>query len=148
MENWPSPTQIPPSEFYYILAAIIFKPDQASDLEEKLNYEQLRNYLLTQLPDEEGFYAIRIEGNFQQVITRSVPQQEKPYPTLAEAIEQQVVFEYTQMEGTMVGIYMPQSAANEGIPGFHFHFISKDKTRGGHLLDCTSGRPAYPGSCT
>jgi acetolactate decarboxylase len=24
------------------------------------------------------------------------------------------------------------------VPGYHFHFISKDKTIGGHMLDCST----------
>jgi acetolactate decarboxylase len=24
------------------------------------------------------------------------------------------------------------------VPGYHFHFISKDRTRGGHVLDCSA----------
>ena len=24
------------------------------------------------------------------------------------------------------------------MPGYHFHFISKDRTKGGHVLDCSA----------
>jgi acetolactate decarboxylase len=24
------------------------------------------------------------------------------------------------------------------VPGYHFHFISKDRTKGGHVLDCSA----------
>ncbi len=68
--------------------------------------------------------------------SRSVPEQKKPYPPLSEAIANQVTFEYEGMKGTMVGFRMPESTQGTGVPGFHFHFISRDKTRGGHLLDC------------
>lgn len=112
-----------------------FQPDRTIEPDVQLTYEQLRDYLSQQLPDPDGYYAIRIDGVFQDLQVRSVPPQEKPYPTLAEAIEQQVVFNYGPIEGTMVGFYMPASAADVGIPGFHFHFISKDRSRGGHVLD-------------
>lgn len=114
-----------------------FEADRSIDLQEKLTYEQLIEFLGDQLPDPNGYYAIRIQGKFQTLTTRSVPQQEKPYPTLGDAIAQQTVFNYEQMEGTMVGTYLPAAVGTGGVIGFHFHFISKDRTRGGHLLNCT-----------
>lgn len=112
-----------------------FKADRIMEVAAPLSYEQLSDYLLQALPDPDAYYAIRIDGAFQTLRVRSVPPQQKPYPTLAEAIDQQVVFDYDQIEGTMVGFYMPAATADVGIPGFHFHFISKDKTRGGHVLN-------------
>ena len=113
-----------------------FEADQTENINTPLNYAQLRDRLLDLLPDENHYYAIRVSGRFGQVQTRSVHKQQKPYPLLSEAVAQQEVFDYEDIEGTMVGTYMPESASGVGVAGFHFHFISKDKKRGGHLLDC------------
>lgn len=99
-----------------------------------MDWITLQDFLLQQIPDPTDYYAIRIDGAFSQFKVRSVPVQHEPYPTLAEAIAQQIVFEYEQIQGTMVGIYMPETVDELGIPGFHFHFISADRTRGGHVL--------------
>ena len=115
-----------------------FETDQSQSLNKPLNYQQLCEYLLSNLPDEKGYYAIKVEGHFRQVKTRSVHPQEKPYPPLTDAIAHQVTFAYDHMPGTMVGTYMPENVEGVGVAGFHFHFISKDKKRGGHLLDCTT----------
>lgn len=114
-----------------------FEVDQILAVPSGISYNELTDYLLQHISDPDAYYAIRIDGHFSQLILRSVPPQEKPYPTLAEAIAQQITFGYEDMAGTMVGFYMPQSTAGLGIPGFHFHFISEDKTRGGHVLAAT-----------
>ncbi|SFF49436.1 Alpha-acetolactate decarboxylase [Thermoflexibacter ruber] len=36
---------------------------------------------------------------------------------------------------------MPQYTAKINVPGFHLHFISEDKTKGGHVLDFATDNP-------
>ena len=114
-----------------------FKADEVEQLNEPLSYAELVDYLGDKLPSRQAFFAIKISGKFKYAKTRSVHKQEKPYPTLAEVIAEQVIFEYEEIRGTMVGFYMPEEVAGISAPGFHFHFISKDKKKGGHMLDCT-----------
>ena len=38
------------------------------------------------------------------------------------------------IEGTLVGVYCPPYMAGLNAVGWHLHFISKDKTKGGHVL--------------
>ncbi|MBX2872933.1 MAG: acetolactate decarboxylase [Saprospiraceae bacterium] len=117
-----------------------FKADWRESLKDSINYQELTEHLLSKLPDPDKFYAIKIEGRFRHIKTRSVPRQQEPYPHLTEVIANQIVFEYEDIEGTMVGFHMPETVQGISTPGFHFHFISKDKSRGGHLLDCTTDR--------
>lgn len=58
----------------------------------------------------------------------------------------QVVFEFTQQEGMLVGFWCPAFVgSNLNVPGFHFHFLSTDKQRGGHVLqmELQAGATAY-----
>jgi len=82
------------------------------------------------------FYVVRIDGRFSYVKTRSVPRQQKPYPPLAEVAKTQPVFEFRDVEGTLVGVWYPQYAQGVNMAGFHMHFLTKDKTGGGHVLEC------------
>lgn len=82
------------------------------------------------------FCAIRIDGTFSYIKVRSVPAQVKPYPLLSEAVQNQKVFEYQNVEGTILGFWSPDFINGINVPGYHLHFISKDRTIGGHLLDC------------
>ena len=93
---------------------------------------------LDQMVDEKGinrFYMIRVDGMFRKVNVRSVYAQEEPYKRLAEVMEKdQTFFDYKDVEGTLVGLYCPPYMAGLNAVGWHFHFISKDKTKGGHVL--------------
>ncbi len=82
------------------------------------------------------FYAIRVDGTFDYIKARSVPAQSQPYPPLDQAIKQQQVFEYKNVEGTILGFWCPAYVNGINMPGYHFHFISKDRQQGGHLLEC------------
>ena len=34
------------------------------------------------------------------------------------------------------GFFTPQFMASLNVPGYHLHFLSEYRTRGGHLLEC------------
>jgi acetolactate decarboxylase len=68
------------------------------------------------------------------VHARSVPRQSKPYPPMTEVVKSQRVFDLADVEGTMVGFRFPDYAAALNVPGYHLHFITADRRRGGHVL--------------
>lgn len=82
--------------------------------------------------------AIRLDGSFDLVRARSVPRQSPPYRPLTEVVAQQNVFDLAKVEGTMVGFRFPSYAEGIEVGGYHLHFISADRTRGGHVLDSRS----------
>ena len=63
--------------------------------------------------------------------------QDKPWRPLAEVVKEQSVFDLGELEGTLVGLRCPAFAASLNVSGYHWHFLSKDRTRGGHVLDCS-----------
>ncbi|HMA06002.1 MAG TPA: acetolactate decarboxylase [Methanomicrobiales archaeon] len=99
------------------------------------NMTQLTGFLDSRLPSRDQFYAIRMTGTFAYIRARSPPAQKKPYPLLADALKGQSIFEWRNVTGTAVGFYTPATAAGIGFPGYHLHFLSADRTRGGHVLD-------------
>ena len=64
-----------------------------------------------------------------------MPRQEPPYRPLTEVVAEQHVFELAGVEGTMVGFRFPDYAEGIEVSGYHLHFISADRTRGGHVLE-------------
>lgn len=99
--------------------------------------EKLYQLLQPRLGNRNMFYAVRIEGEFEYVKTRSVHKQQKPYPPLAAVTPSQAVFEKTgPVKGTLVGFWSPDFAQGLNVSGFHLHFLSDDRKFGGHLLDC------------
>jgi len=101
-----------------------------------IDYDGLTAALKEKMPSENIFYTIVVSGMFSRMTVRSVPRQTPPYPPLAEAIEHQAIFELEDVSGTMVGFYFPDSAAGINVAGFHMHFVTDDRSAGGHVFGC------------
>jgi acetolactate decarboxylase len=113
-----------------------FEPDHTVVLDDAMDCENLEKYLDGILPTENIPYAIKITGVFAYIKARSVPRQEKPYPILEDVIKQQVIFEFHDAEGVMVGFRLPGYIGGMNAAGYHFHFLNRDKDAGGHVLEC------------
>lgn len=116
-----------------------FKPEETIELNGTHNLTELENYVDEKLVTKNIFYAIKIDGTFDYVETRSVPVQSKPYPLLSEAIKSQKIFEFHNITGTIVGFRCPTYVAGINVPGYHMHFIKANRSSGGHLLDMRLG---------
>ena len=88
---------------------------------------------------ENLFYALRVDGRFEHVHTRAV-NPAPPGATLAEAAHSQPEFHFENVDGTLVGIWSPVFSGAFSVPGYHFHFLSDDRTKSGHLLGCQAAR--------
>ncbi|MFH2122890.1 MAG: acetolactate decarboxylase [Pseudomonadota bacterium] len=116
-----------------------FDIDQNADLPIGLNYQGLQQNLDRLITNRNHFYAFRIPGHFRKMKVRSVPSQRPPYRPLVEVVKGQAVFEYEDTEGTLIGFYTPDFMQGLNVPGYHFHFLNKSRTRGGHVLDLQTG---------
>jgi acetolactate decarboxylase len=112
-----------------------FDTDIQKALANTENYATLQNLITNELPNKDNFYAVRIDGTFDYIKTRSVPAQTKPYPPLPEVVKQQATFEFTNIKGTLVGFWCPQYVGGVNVAGFHLHFLTSDRTAGGHALE-------------
>jgi acetolactate decarboxylase len=84
------------------------------------------------------FYAIRLDGHFQHIRTRAV-NPPRPGTRLVDAAKDQSEFHFDSIEGTLVGLWSPGFSSAFSVAGYHFHFLSKDRKHGGHLLDVCAG---------
>ena len=112
-----------------------FSPDMKEEIDGGRLKDSLEDLLSNLIPSPNMLYAIRIEGEFEYIKTRSVPRQEN-YRPLVEVTREQPTFEYRKIRGTLGGFFTPQFMASLNVPGYHLHFLSDDHTRGGHLLEC------------
>jgi acetolactate decarboxylase len=119
-------------------AVTFFEEDEFVIIEDgPLRFARLKKSLDNLIADKTSVYAVRIDGEFAFAKTRSVPSQKRPYRRLNTVLRTgQKVREFENVEGTMVGFWYPRYVGGINIPGYHFHFITKDRTAGGHLLDC------------
>lgn len=130
-------------------SAVEFKTDSILKIDRVDSLKELNSAVSDTLGSENIFYTIRIDGMFTHLRTRSIPPQHKPYLPLIEAAKEQRIFKLSSIKGSMIGIKSPAYIKGIGIPGFHWHFISEDRTKGGHVLDCSfEGLPVKVGSYT
>jgi acetolactate decarboxylase len=111
-----------------------FKPDSKFDLQ-NLNFSSTQSFLDQKVPNQNLFLAVKITGTFKHVKVRSVPSQNKPYPPLVEVAKHQPVFEMNDVKGTIVGFRSPTFVKGINVNGCHFHFLSSQGRKGGHVLD-------------
>jgi len=114
-----------------------FKADTVIRINHPIKIKALENYLDSLLARPNLIYGYQISGKFDSIVIRSVPKQEKPYKRLIEAYKKQGVFTFTNQEGVLLGFKFPKYLKEVNMDDYHFHFLSKDKTKGGHLLNCS-----------
>ena len=119
----------------------IFEPRKIRQLTTPTNYAALRAHLDEIVAaDARTCHAVRVDGQFRYVKTRSVRRQHKPYPPLVEAVKHQPTFEFHDVWGSIVGFRFPDYVGGLNVSGYHFHFITEDRGAGGHLLECEIAR--------
>ena len=113
-----------------------FRGDALTQVTTPIGYDQMLSLLDDLVPSESPFYAIRVDGLFESVVTRTVSRQQPPFPPLAQATAGQVEVTMNDVSGSLIGFRAPDYANGVTIGGYHFHFITDDRTAGGHVLDC------------
>jgi acetolactate decarboxylase len=116
-----------------------FHADTVIMINDSLSLKQLLDYLDKNFKLKNLIYAIKISGKFNYIESRSEAKQTQRYSNLVDVLKRQSVFKFKNIDGTMVGFKVPDYMQGVNIPGYHFHFLSRDKKSGGHILDCISG---------
>ncbi|NOQ26589.1 MAG: acetolactate decarboxylase [Bacteroidales bacterium] len=122
-----------------------FKKDYSFNICTPIKYSQLIEKINSLLSTQNIFYPIKIIGEFKYITTRSIAKQSKPFKLIEDLIKDAVKFNFTNIQGTVLGFKSPSFIERIGVPGYHFHFIDKERKVGGHLLDfeMVTGRIEY-----
>jgi alpha-acetolactate decarboxylase len=111
-----------------------FQPEQELDLVQPMTKSDLLA-MIEKAPDANLFNAVRVDGIFDELHTRTVQRQARPFPPLTEAAKHHAEKVFNNVEGTLAGFRSPAYAQGIGVAGFRLHFLRKDKQAGGHALD-------------
>ena len=90
---------------------------------------------------EEGFglnsmHVARIDGFFERVCARSESPFRSHHVSLKDVLAKtQKDYEFTQVEGSLICVYYPDYMDGINAAGWHFHFVSDDRRRGGHVFE-------------
>lgn len=130
--------QVDASEYTPFANVTFFNRDISIQLTQEINMVQLIQKLdeKVRIAGINNIYACRIDGSFNQVYVRSEKKQnEEPYKPFAQVLAvDQREFEYKDVSGSLIGVYFPQYLDGLNAAGWHLHFISDDRTKGGHVF--------------
>lgn len=113
-----------------------FDTDVTIKIDKPTSFTELEAIIDEKITSKNHVAAIRISGDFEYVKTRSVPKQSPPYIALADAVKQQAVFDLKSTQGELVGFWCPNWMKGINVPGYHIHYLNKQRSAGGHVLDC------------
>jgi acetolactate decarboxylase len=128
-----------PSDEAPFATVIRFDPTVDEPMDAASSFDDLKTQLDKFRRSDNLFYAFRIDGLFTHVRTRAVGAP-PPGATLLDAAKTQHEFAFDDSRGTLIGIYSPAFSGAVSVPGYHIHYLSDDRTQGGHLLQIATGR--------
>jgi acetolactate decarboxylase len=110
-----------------------FSNPQINTKGKDLTAEKVLNIINHDLSGGNYFYIIKITGKFQKIHARTIPPAKKGITLSQWIAKKQKLHDLKDVEGSMIGIYSPKYLSSVAVPGFHFHFISKDKSHVYHV---------------
>ena len=116
-------------------AVTAFSPDESITLANCPDLSYLTSQFDTLRQSDNFFFALRVDATFDYIHARAMRRTKEGVP-LVQAAAIQPEFEFNDISGSLVGFWTPEYAKSLNVPGYHLHFISGDRTRGGHLLQC------------
>ncbi len=109
------------------------------DVEDITDIDQLKNVLTLKIDEDFGLNSMhiaRIDGEFNRVCARSESAYRSQHVDLKEILSKtQRDFQFENISGTLVCLYYPDYMDGINAPGWHVHFLSEDRTKGGHVFD-------------
>lgn len=99
-----------------------FQPEKVMPAQ-NLTKDNLYDYLIQYIALKNIFLAVKICRWFEKLIIRRPFAQTKPYPSVVQVFEQQIVETITNIKGSLIGFGTPQSSRELSVAGFHLHFI-------------------------
>lgn len=131
MNNMPSESLSP------FVVTKFFMPDTTLSKFTNVSLDSVKAQLLPFVENLNLPLAIKMIGTFKTLKSRSVDKVVDESVTLAEIVAKQTEFNFTNVEGTVIGFWYPDYFDGVNFPGFHLHVLLNDLSGGGHLLDCT-----------
>lgn len=83
-----------------------------------------------------SMHVVRIDGEFEKVDARSEAPYRSHHISLKEILSKtQKAFLFENICGSLVGVYFPDYMDGINMPGWHLHFLSEDRSKGGHVFN-------------
>jgi acetolactate decarboxylase len=132
------PVRAEPDDTTPFAQVIPFEPELEATIDEPTTCEDLPAAIDEQIATDAPMVAVEVSATFSALEVRSEPAQVAPYRPLEDVIAaDQVSWDLTDVEATMVGFRTAESLESVSPPGYHFHALTDDEAAGGHVLSCT-----------
>ncbi|MBF6638888.1 acetolactate decarboxylase [Rouxiella silvae] len=112
-----------------------FNPTNEYHITRPHSREEIHQVIDEVVASQNAFCAMRIDGDFSRVDTRTVPEQHRPYKPMLEAVKEQPTFHIKNSHGVLIGFLTPEYMQGINVAGYHEHFIDQARHSGGHVLD-------------
>lgn len=103
------------------------------------NVNDLKIHLNNMIDEHFGLnsmHMVCIDGDFELVDARSESGYESIHVSLKDILgHTQRAFKFENVRGTLVCVYYPDYMDGINAAGWHLHFISEDRTQGGHVFE-------------
>ena len=113
--------------------------DRTFEIDKVDGIEELKVILNNSIDEDFGLNSMhiaRIDAHFSAVCARSESQFVSQHIELKKVLSStQKDFSFNDVDGTIVALYYPDYMDGINAPGWHFHFVSGDRTRGGHVFE-------------
>ncbi len=132
-----SAVEADPAEKTPFATVTFLRPKEPMHLGHQATINDLQD-VLTQEVKARGFndvYIVRLDGRFRRVSARTELEQQEPYKPFAKVLEtDERRFTFENIDGSLIGIYIPDYLNGVNTSGWHSHFISADRSKGGHVF--------------
>ena len=130
---------IPPETGVPFAAVAKHYGEQEFELKDMQDITSVRTELTRKIEEKFGLnsmHVVRIDGVFEKVDARSEAPYRSHHVTLKEMLgKTQKAFVFENIRGSLVGVYFPDYMDGINMPGWHLHFLSEDRSKGGHVFD-------------
>ena len=134
-------TEVDPSTGIPFAAVARLYGNQQFQLNDMPSFASIQTELTRKIEEVFGLnsmHIVRIDGEFGKIDARSEGPYKSHHIRLKEILSHtQKSFIFENIRGSLVGVYFPDYMDGINMPGWHLHFLSEDRTKGGHVFDAS-----------
>lgn len=117
-----------------------FTPDIEFEIDGDFTITRMQEEIVKRLPSFNKPFGIQIHGLMAEIqLGGALKLSENDTTGLAKLMATRPVYHVAGISGTLVGFYNPTFMINIDLSPFHLHFISDDRSVGGHVISGKSG---------
>ena len=122
------------------------KDGSSFKIEEKTSLEAIKLELTLRIDEAFGLNSIhvaRIDGYFESIHARAGAPYRSQHVSLKDILSKtQKDFSFENIRGTLVCVYYPDYMDGINAAGWHMHFLSEDRSLGGHVFEASMSKGA------